>query len=173
MNKRKNFKKLIASILIAGSICVALPCSVSAATTSNASYQEAPGILISESVEYLKDGSSITTSIYESPIVSRAQTYEKSGAKALTFKDSNGKLLWTYTLAATFIVNPGVNATCKSATGAPSISDNSWSVVSNVPSCSGNKATGKITMQKKVLGTVAQTTTQTVTLTCDANGNLS
>ena len=173
MQKQKKFKKFIVSALIAGSLCVALPCSVSAATIPNSLSQDNADILISESVEYLEDGSSITTSVYKSPILSRAATYEQPGSKTITFKDSNGKILWKYTLSAIFVVNPGVSATCKSASGTPFIYDNSWSVVSNKPSRSGNKATGTITMQKKLLGTVVQTTTQTVNLTCDANGNLS
>lgn len=173
MKKQKNLKKLIASILVAGSICAALPFSVSAATTSNSLSQEATDILIDESVEYLEDGSYLTTRTYKSSILSRASTYEQPASKVLTYTDNNGKLHWKYTLSAIFVVNPGVSATCKSAYGTPSISDNSWSVVSNKPSGSGNKATGTITMKRTVLGVVTQNTTKTLTITCDANGKLS
>lgn len=175
MQKQKKLKKLIASMLIAGSICVSLPLSVSAATLPNSISNESTFILVSETVEYLADGSYITTRIYESPNVvsSRAATYEKSGEKLVTYNNSDGKMVWKYLLSATFVVNPGVSATCKACYGTPSVLDSSWSVASNVPSGSGNKATGKITMQRKVLGTVVQTVSKTITITCDANGKLS
>ena len=95
------------------------------------------------------------------------------GEKMISYSDSNGKQLWDYTLYGTFTVNPGVSAPCTSVTGSPKIYDNSWSVASNTPSRSGNKATGKITMQKKFSGSVVQTVSKTVTLTCDANDKLS
>lgn len=159
-------------MLIAASVCVCVPFSVNALATNSLS-QETRETLISETVEYFEDGSSITTSTYRTPASTRAATYEQSGRKTISFKDSNGKLLWDYSVYGVFTVNPGVSATCTSVTGLPKIYDNSWSIVSNKPSRSGNKATGTITMQKKVLGTVAQTVTETATLTCDANGKLS
>lgn len=175
MNKKvQNIKKVIASILIAGSLCVSAPFAVSAATTANSLSYEMNSAPLSETVEYLADGYSLTTSIYaETPVLTRASTYEQAGRKVISFKDSNGKLLWDYTISAVFTVNPGVSATCKTCAGTPKIYDNSWSIVSNKPSRSGNKATGTITMQKTVLGTVVQTITRTINLTCDANGNLS
>lgn len=173
MNKTKRMKKLIVSALLAGSLCMALPLGVSAATNTNSLSQEAGDILVDEKVEYLADGSYITTRTYCSSIMSKASTYNTTGRKVATYTDNTGKLLWTYTLVATFSVNPGVSATCTSCSATPSISDSSWSVVSNKPSRSGNKATATITMQRKVLGTVAQTTTKTLTITCDANGKLS
>ena len=174
MGKQKKLKKWLASTLLVGSICVALPFSVSAAMETNSLSQEADSnILISESVEYLEDGSYITTSMYKTPVLYRASTYEQPASKVLTYTDNNGKLHWKYTLSAVFTVNPGVSATCKMCAGTPSISDNSWSIVSNKPSRSGNKATGTITMKRTVLGVVTQNTTKTLTITCDANGNLS
>ena len=74
----------------------------------------------------------------------------------ISYSDSNGKQLWDYTLYGTFTVNPGVSATCTSVTGSPKIYDNSWSVASNTPSRSGNKATGKITMQKNSLAVLCK-----------------
>ena len=175
MKKNSKTKKALLSICIAASLCAAVPLSASAAAAPQEISQSASVETISTTVEYLPDGSSFTTEIQEVTATgpqTRA-TVTKTGRKTLTYKDSNGKLLWDYALTAEFSVNQGVSATCIRANGLPTVYASNWSVAGNQPSCSGNKATGTVTMQRKVLGNVVETKKETITLTCDKNGNFS
>lgn len=183
MKKEHKFKKSILAALLASGICLALPFSVGAATIESESVvTEATGsVLLGESVEYLSDGSSITTQLYEHTDYNqlanysalRAASYSKEGLKTITYKDSSGKTLWIYQVIGKFTVNPGVSATCTAVGGTPTIYDSTWSVSSNKPSRSGNTAKGVIVMQKKSAGAVVKEVTKTVTVKCDANGVIS
>lgn len=172
--KRNKLKRTLIPLLLAGSLCVTFPLSVSALTAPSSISQTDSDILVSEEIQYLEDGSYITTQIYESnSAATRASTYTKDGKKSITYSTDTGVQLWKYTVAGQFTVNPGVSATCTKAAGTPTIYESSWSVVSNNVSRSGNKAKGVITMQQKLLGVVVQKETETVTLTCSVNGVLS
>ncbi|MCI9575756.1 MAG: hypothetical protein HFJ84_03590 [Clostridiales bacterium] len=173
MKKNSKAKKALLSLCLAASLCAAVPLSASAAAAPQEISQSASVQTISTTVEYFSDGSYLTTEIQEVVAPQTRATYTKSGQKTLTFRDSNGKILWTYVLAANFTVNPGVSATCTSASGTPVVYASDWSLVSHKPSRSGNKASATVTMQRKVLGNVVETKTETTTLTCDKNGNLS
>lgn len=168
---KKTVKHLLVSILAASSLCTSIPLSASAATVSpQISENVSSGlVMVDQTVEHLADGGYITIEIYESPSLSRAIS-QKQGRKVVTQSDSNGKMVWQYTLSATFSVNSGVSATCTKVTGTPSIYDTAWFTVSNTPNRSGNRATGNITMQNR---TSKQKVSRSVTLTCDAYGNLS
>jgi hypothetical protein len=175
MKKNSKAKKALLSLCLAASLCAAVPLSASAAAAPQEISQSASVQTISTTVEYLPDGSSFTTEIQEVTAngpQTRA-TVTKTGQKVLTYKDSNGKLLWTYTLIGEFSVNQGVSATCTRAGGKTTISSSDWSEAGNQVSRSGNKATGVVTMNRKVLGNVVETKKETVTLTCDKNGNFS
>ena len=173
MKKNPRTKKALLSLCLAATLCAAVPLSASAAAAPQEVSQFATSVrTISTTVEYLPDGSSLTTEVQEVVGPQTRATVTKTGQKVLTYKDSNGKLLWKYTLTAEFSVNQGV-ATCTRANGLPTVYASDWSTAGNQPSRSGNRATGTVTMQRKVLGNVVETKRETITLTCDKNGNLS
>lgn len=143
-------------------------------TASADTYKTVDQTLINETVEYFEDGSSAVISVYEDNLpLTRAAAYNKSGSKKYVSRNKDGKALWEFTVNGVFNVNPGVSATCTSATYKSNIIDTSWHLKTASASKSGNKAIGKATYQHKVLFVVTDTENCTVELKCDSNGNLS
>lgn len=120
-------------------------------------------------VIHFEDGSYLTITLEES--LARASS-TKTGYKKYTYKDSDGVVLWVATLTASFTYT-GATSTCTSAACTVTISDSNWYEKSNTTSRSGNTATTELIMGKKFLGIPFTTFSYTITLTCDANGNLS
>lgn len=96
----------------------------------------------------------------------------KSGSKTYTHYNSTGSQLWSATLTAAFSYN-GSTASCTSANCSVSIPNNAWVVISKSCTKSGNTATANVTMGRQAAGISIQTVPITITLSCDANGNLS
>lgn len=76
------------------------------------------------------------------------------------------------TLTGSFTYN-GTTATCTSASCVTSVQHGNWSETYNHAYPSGGTAQADVTMVRKVLFITVQTETAHLTLTCDANGNLS
>lgn len=95
-----------------------------------------------------------------------------TGYRTYQKKDSSGTLEWKATLTATFTYT-GTTSSCTGASCAVTIYKSNWYVVSNITTRSANTATTHLTMGYKVLGTTLYTRSYTITLSCDANGNLS
>lgn len=131
--------------------------------------------IISQETEYFSDGTSMTITISEEEISSlpRATTYTKSGTKSYTLKNSDGDVLWTFTVKGTFSVNSGVSATCTGTSYSTSNLASGWELDSASTYASSNKAIGDATFKHKTLFITTDTKSCHVTLTCDENGNLS
>lgn len=126
-----------------------------------------------QSVEYYEDGSSLTITLEELPVLTRGTTFDKSGNGLLTFRDNDGNKMWEVRFYVTFRVNQGVSATCTDAYfTAPTIYDSTWRYVTNTVSKNGNSASGTITMKKYFMGLPVRTETPSITITCDNFGNL-
>lgn len=130
-------------------------------------------ILISRTVEVQPDGSSIEILVYQSPVYARGNSYSTSGSKVYNSTNAAGELLWTFKVTGVFKVVEGSSVYCTSASHSYTIAEDDWNYVSGSSYKSGNKAIGNAEFNRKVLGIVVETDTCTVTLTCDANGNLS
>ena len=132
-------------------------------------------IIINKSIEYFDDGSYLEIIVAEenNGIAPYASTYNKSGTKSYNLKNSDGEVLWTFTLKGTFTVNTGVSATCTAATYTTSNIASGWSLYSASTSKSSNKAMADFVFKHKVLFVTTQTVEKSLTLTCDVNGNLS
>lgn len=125
------------------------------------------------------DGSYMIVTIAEGPetyaptvVGTNAVAATKSGSKTYTHYNSSGTLLWSATLTAAFSYN-GSTASCTSANCTVSISNNAWVVISKSCTRSGNTATANVTMGRQAAGITIQIIPITITLSCDANGNLS
>ena len=94
-----------------------------------------------------------------------------SKTKYVNYYDSNGTLLWTVELTASFTYNKQ-QATCTYVSRNSETYDRDWSVVSSRAEKSGNTATGWFTVRQTKLGVPLKTIERTLTLTCDANGNV-
>lgn len=124
------------------------------------------------------DGYEITVSVFEeidnpNSIAPFATTYEKSGKKSYTAKNSDGETLFSFTVHGTFSVNSGVSATCTKSSYSYSVSSSAWELKSASSSRSGNKAIGDGEFIKKILFVKVDTLNAHVVLTCDNNGQLS
>ena len=76
------------------------------------------------------------------------------------------------TVSGTFSYT-GSSATCTASSCDVTIYDSAWYIVSKSASKSGNKATASVTMGYKALGVTVNKVPISMSLSCDANGNLS
>ena len=129
-------------------------------------------VLVSETVQELPDGSSIVITVKEQPISTYAASYMKAGTKTYSMKNSEDEVLWEFVLHGTFLVRAGVSATCSSASTSYNIYHPDWYYVNSSSYYSGNKAYGNATFEHTFIVTI-ETRECSVTLACDANGNLS
>lgn len=118
---------------------------------------------------YFHDGSYITIDICV--VQSRADD-SVSGSKTYTYHDSDGTSAWKAVLSGTFSYT-GSTATCTTSNCNVTIYDSAWYTVSKSASKSGNSATAVLTMGKKLLGVTITRVPINMSLSCDANGNLS
>ena len=127
--------------------------------------------LPTEQVIYYADGSYAIITTEELPCfgidgVLSSQASSKSGSK------SGGTAVWRATLTASFSYN-GSSASCTAANCTVSTFDSAWYVISKSASRSGNTAAASVTMGKRQLGATTKTASCSLSLSCDANGNLS
>ena len=130
-------------------------------------------VLVSETTEYLPDGSKIITSIYEEPIMPRSSLYNRKGTKIHTFADSNGNTLWRFLLLGEFRIIEGASVTCISASCSTEIYDSDWSCIRKTATPSGSWAIANGEFAMTLLGIVVSRETIEVSLTSDVYGNLS
>lgn len=127
---------------------------------------------------YYQDGSFAVITVTEEVSMikddtfSRAFSYIRNGSKTYTYYNSSGVAEWSATLNASFTYD-GSTATCTAANCQVTIYDNAWYVISNSSGYSGNTATANVSVGYRVLGVSVGTKSITITLSCDANGNLS
>ena len=126
--------------------------------------------IVSETIEYLDDGSYIVTTLVEEMTVARAST--KTGSKTAIHYNSDNEKVVTMKLTATFSYT-GSSATYTSASTSYTIHDDSWKVTAATSSKSGNKAIGNFTVKHYVLLVPVQTVNTTVNITCSNTGALS
>ncbi len=156
------FKKILISIIMIITVVGCFPVSAIAAgeqTTENTT------------IEYLEDGSYITTTITQTTI-SRSTTTSTAGTKTYTYYDSDDEKQWSYSIRGVFHYT-GTSSSCVSVTDSYTITNDYWSMYGHSCSYSGKTAKGNITMRKKVLGIVTKTIDEEITLTCSATGVLS
>jgi len=115
------------------------------------------------------DGSYITEKI-----VVNGMRYSKvrSGDKVRTYYGGDGSVAWKVTLSASFTYT-GSSAICDSASCSVSIYNSAWYTISKSSDKSGNTAYGYATLGEKYLGVTVSKVPVSLSLSCDANGNLS
>ena len=122
-----------------------------------------------ENVVYFEDGSYLT--IFMDKEYLRASG-SQTGRKTYQYTDSDGDIAWKVVLNGTFAYT-GSSAQCMSSSVDVTIYISGWYVLSESAGKSGASATGDVTMGLKMLGITIKKVPLTMTLTCDANGNLS
>jgi len=150
--------KKILSLLLAGLLLINFlyPISVSAADTKQVT-------------QYLSDGSYFVTEIEgRTPnILSRSSSTTKSKIK--TYYSSNGIPQWYVKVTGTFVYGGGTSQCTSASVSAGSYADN-WSIITKSVFKNGNKATASAVAKETRAGTLLNTVTLSVTLTCSANG---
>lgn len=146
-------------------ICALLILSI----VTNYAFADGPVVKESTSIIYLEDGNYFEVRLLENS--SAFRTNSKSGSKTYTYYD-HGSAVWAVILNATFTFD-GSSATCTSASCSVAIYSNFWYTVSSGSSISGNTAIGTASVAHRLLGITVQTIPVSITLSCDANGNLS
>ena len=121
-----------------------------------------------ETIEF-EDGS---FAIIETSIYGVRASGSITGNKKYTYYSNSGAEKWKATLTGKFTYT-GSSATCTSSSVSVSISDSGWYQIYKNASKSGNKATASVTMGYKLDGETITRVPVSLTLTCDANGNLS
>lgn len=158
-------KKIIAFVLSAVIIMGILP-TILANAEGNSPESE---------ILYYDDGSyaviTITYGLASNAEVNASKSI-KSGSKTVSYYDDSGALKWKATLTASFTYD-GSTSSCTSANSTVAICDSDWYVISNNSGHAGNTATANVTMGRRYLGVTVKTVPVTITLSCDANGNLS
>lgn len=117
--------------------------------------------------EYFLDGSFLETRISE--VQNRSN---KSGVKTVTYKDSSGNDMWYVKVHGAFSYN-GNSATCTSSSVTAKSYSSIWKISNKSASKSKNSATATATAKQYLNGILVRSITETVTLSCDKNGNLS
>ena len=153
--------KKIISILIAICLFTILPCTAFAQQSIEINSDK------QNYITYLDDGSYYVTTITESMARST-----KTGTKTTEHYNNSGEMLWKVSVKGTFSYT-GTSVTCTSASHTITIYNDNWYTYSQNSYASSNKAIADVVMKQKFLGIVTSTKTVNLTLTCDANGNLS
>ena len=97
----------------------------------------------------------------------------RSGTKTATYRDINGKALWSITVNGKFTYN-GKSATCTSSTYSKANYSTSWKLSNAKASKNGAAASASITAkQYHQNGSLLKTIDKTVKLTCSPTGSLS
>lgn len=145
-----------------------LPLTAFASADLNQISETADEVMVQE-IHY-EDGSTLEIITSWKPTAQDRGT--KTGTKVYNKRDASGALEWKAMLTASFTYT-GTSATCTSASCSVSIYNSSWYTVSNSTVRSGNTAIAYLKMGYSILGSTPITYSYTITLSCDANGNLS
>ncbi len=152
-------KKIIALFLV---LALGVAC-ISPAFAAEPAWQ-----VVSQTTEYLPDGTPVTVTVSVQPTFARASTYTVNGKKDYTYGDQ-----WVFTVYGTFTVTQGVSASCTADRYTYSIGNSEWSLISGSSSHSGATATASGTMRQSRQGHTLQTVYPSVSVSCDKYGNLS
>lgn len=96
----------------------------------------------------------------------------KTASKQYTYYDENDVSQWKVVLTGKFTYS-GSEASCTSSSVSTTIYKTAWYTVSKAASKSGNTATASAVMGYKFDGETTIRVPVSLSLTCDANGNLS
>ncbi len=123
---------------------------------------------------YLEDGSFFTDTTCSVPLFAANSILSEDTVRhtiTRTYSNASGVAQWSFTLTGTFLYD-GTSATCIATSCSVSVLQSGWSCSSKSSYATGNTAVGDVTMVRKLLGITIDTRTAHLTLTCDANGNI-
>ncbi len=122
-----------------------------------------------EQRQVLEDGSYYIDTL---SVSSARAASTKVGTKTRTYYSNSGTAEWQIVLTASFSFD-GSSAICDTAICTSTIWNSDWHTASKSATKSGNTAVGYATMKLSILGVTFNEVPVTLTLSCDASGNLS
>lgn len=164
----KAFKRIGVSLLVIAMLIGLCPLSCFAAAQSQPQM-----ILVSQTEEFLSDGTRVVISIWEEPVIARGAIFSKAGSKTATGYNDLNQAIFTFTVSGTFTVNAGVSASCINATWSHNIYYSGWSLDSASASAYANKAIGNAIFKYNSATGDSFTRSISNTLTCNEYGELS
>ncbi len=111
------------------------------------------------------------TKLTQSPFAIFATGNTITKTKTSLFKDASGNTLWQVSITGTFEYN-GITSKCTSCSHSAS-SSSAWIIESSSSYKSGNTATANATAKVIGVNGISQSYSRSVTIKCDANGNIS
>lgn len=130
--------------------------------------------IITESIEYLEDGSYFVTTIQTTSTntlfsayasTSATSTSTCTGSKTVTYNSSSGEKLWSVTVKGSFSYVKGSNSTCTNSSVSTAVYSSSWKITGSSSSKSGNTARATATGTHYIANIPLASITETVTLT--------
>lgn len=150
-------KRLITIILAFLLTATTLPCNALATVPS------------SDTIIRFDDGSYIVIDLH---VLDTRASSTRSSSKEYIYYSNSGEEAWRAELFGTFTYD-GSTSVCTASSCTVTISKTSWYAVSKTVGKNGNTATADLVMGNKLLGITVLKREISLTLTCDANGNLS
>ncbi len=128
----------------------------------------------SSDIIYVSDDLYVEVTLEEEfpTIVTFSTSTSKTYSKTATLKNGDNETVAKFKLTATFTYD-GSTSTCTNVSHSATIYDDSYEFTSTSSSKSGATATGKYTIKKYILFINTQTVSDTITIKCDKNGNIS
>lgn len=154
--------KKILSILIFASL---LFCQ-----NTNITYAQSPTIA-SYDIEYISEDLYIETFIIECENNASKSTTTVTRSKVSNIYNSNDEILTSFVLTGTFIYDHSTSR-CTNVTCTTTIYDDQWKFTSTSATKSGISANGSYTVKRYVLGLEMDSISRTLTISCDAHGNV-
>ena len=100
-------------------------------------------------------------------------SFAKTTTKTRSCYSEDDQLLWEMTVTATFLYD-GTGVECTEVSGEVYIAaTGSWYVISEKPEAAGNTASYTVEFGRSALGVTTSSSSYTVTVSCDEQGNLS
>lgn len=130
--------------------------------------------------EYHEDGSYTEVTVISEAVqdISKSDSmsmlsssYYKSGTKMFRQFNSSGQMIYTFSLHATFLIQPGVYVRCINSSYSHSIYNSTWSLSSGSSYYTNDRAYGNATFIKRVLFVPIETHHVSITLSCTASGS--
>lgn len=131
--------------------------------------QASAGMPPARSVTILANGAML---IEGECVVNHMRGQTLTASKPYYYRNANGVTEWTATITATFSYD-GSTSSCSASSCTTSVQHGNWSESANSSSYAGNAAFANVIMVRKLLFIVVQTENINLSLTCDANGNVS
>lgn len=152
-------RKFLIALLILTVLFSAFPANVFAAEQKD----------MSSEYIYYEDGSYLVITIQ---VTEARSTTSKMGTKTYQHYGSDGTVQWQAVLRGIFYYD-GTTSNCTSSVCDVTIYNSEWYTASKNVKTSGNSALAYLTMERTRYGVVVDSKQINMSLSCDANGNLS